>query len=126
MTKEFVSLLLSLMLLKNHRNENALHFAIETQFFVGAKTILSYVKEEHRDKIINSKTKEQMTPLFLAMYYRHDDVVNMILEIDELDYKAVAKDEKTALHLAVEYRQLHNVDKLFQKSDVLLLKKTLV
>ena len=109
----------------NFVRKRVVHNAFKHKFFDGVKIIIKYAAESHifnlMKELINSSDENGMTPLFLSMYYKKSNLVDIILEVDQIQFDSTDKDRKTALHLAVEYNQPDNVKKLLQKTYVSLI-----
>ena len=103
--------------------KRVVHHAFKHKFFDGVKIIIKYAAESHisdlMKELMNSCDENGMTPLFLSMYYKKSNLVDIILEVDQLKFDSTDKYRKTALHLAVEYNQPDIVKKLLQKTAIL-------
>ena len=88
----------------------ALHIAIKERYFEGINLLMAVDKEVLKS-LLNCQNKEKMTPLFLAFQnYNKNLVLNIFQQHQEiLSYDVKDKEDKTALHYAVEYNQLDAV-----------------
>lgn len=103
------------------RNMNALCLACKNGCASCVRSLLRYVPEEDLNSLLNTHADISLaTPLHLACWHGHKEIVNILIHEENVDLVSLMDDNRTPLHIAAENRHFEIVSLLIQKEKLLV------
>lgn len=103
------------------RMMNAFCLACKNGCVSCVRILLRYIPEDDLDMLLNSHAEISLaTPLHLACWHGHKDIVNILIHEEKVDIISLMDDNRTPLHIAAENRHSEIVSLLVNKEKFLI------